>query len=95
MSTIDIRRSHTLALDEARKRAEELAKAMQTKFDLNWRWDGDRIVFDAPRGAAKGTKGSVHVGDSDVRVEIDLPFLLRMLKATVESKVQEKLGQLL
>ena len=95
MSTIDIRRSHTLSRDEARKRAEDLARTMETKFDLNWRWDGDRIVFDAPRGAAKGTKGSVQVGDSDVRVEIDLPFLLRMLKATVESKVQEKLGQLL
>jgi hypothetical protein len=35
------------------------------------------------------------VGDTDVRVEIDLPFLLRMLKTTVESKVQEKLNQLL
>jgi putative polyhydroxyalkanoate system protein len=95
MSTIDIRRSHTLSRDEARKRAEDLARTMETKFDLIWRWDGDRIVFDAPRGAAKGTKGSVHVGDADVRVEIDLPFLLRMLKTTVESKVQEKLGQLL
>ncbi len=95
MSTIDISRNHTLSRDEARKRAEDLAKSMQTKFDLSWRWDGDRIVFEAPRGAAKGTKGSVDVGDTDVRVQIDLPFLLRMLKSTVESKVQEKLGQLL
>jgi putative polyhydroxyalkanoate system protein len=95
MSTIDISRSHTLSREEARKRAEDLAKSMQTRFDLNWSWDGDRIVFDAPRGAAKGTKGSVAVGDRDVRVQIDLPFLLRMLKSTVESKVQEKLGQLL
>ncbi len=95
MSTIDIRRSHTLSRDEARKRAEDLARTMEAKFDLIWHWEGDRIVFDAPRGAAKGTKGSVEVGDTDVRVEIDLPFLLRMLKTTVESKVQEKLGQLL
>jgi putative polyhydroxyalkanoate system protein len=95
MSTIDVRRSHALPRDEARKRAEELAKAMQAKFDLEWRWDGDRILFDAPRGAAKGTKGSVDVGEKDVRVQIDLPFLLRMIKGTVESKVNEKLNQLL
>jgi putative polyhydroxyalkanoate system protein len=68
---------------------------MQQRFDLEWKWDGDRIVFDAPRGAAKGTKGSVNVTDRDVHVQIDLPLLLRMLKGTVESKVNEKLDQLL
>jgi putative polyhydroxyalkanoate system protein len=68
---------------------------MQQRFDLDWRWEGDRILFDAPRGAAKGTKGSVEVGESDVRVQIDLPLLLRMMKGTVESKVNEKLSQLL
>jgi putative polyhydroxyalkanoate system protein len=95
MSTIDVRRNHTLPKEEARKRAEALAKAMQSRFDLDWRWEGDRIVFEAPRGAAKGTKGSVDVSDQEVRVQIDLPFLLRVMKGTVESKVQEKLGQVL
>jgi putative polyhydroxyalkanoate system protein len=95
MSTIDVRRSHTLSKEEAKKRAEELAKSMQSRFDLDWRWQGDHIVFEAPRGAAKGTKGSVEVTGSEVRVQIDLPLMLRMLKGTVESKVSEKLGQVL
>jgi putative polyhydroxyalkanoate system protein len=95
MATIDVRRSHALSKEEAKQRAEDLAKSMQQRFDLDWHWEGDRIVFDAPRGAAKGTKGAVDVGDTDVRVQIDLPFLLRMLKGTVESKVNEKLAQLL
>jgi hypothetical protein len=30
-----------------------------------------------------------------VRVQIDLPFLLRVLKGKVESKVNEKLAELL
>jgi putative polyhydroxyalkanoate system protein len=94
MATIDVRKSHTLPKDEAKKRAEDLARSMQQKFELDWRWEGDRIVFEASRGAAKGTKGTVEVSDNDVRVQIDLPFLLRMLKGTVESKVNEKLGQL-
>jgi putative polyhydroxyalkanoate system protein len=68
---------------------------MQQKFELNWHWDGDRIVFEAPRGAAKGTKGTVAVTAGDVRVQIDLPFMLRMLKGTVEGKVNDKLSQLL
>jgi putative polyhydroxyalkanoate system protein len=94
MATIDVRRSHSLPKEEAKKRAEDLAKSMQQKLDLDWRWDGDRIVFEAPRGAAKGTKGTVEVTASDVRVQIDLPFLMRVLKSTVEAKVNEKLAQL-
>jgi putative polyhydroxyalkanoate system protein len=95
MSTIDVRRKHALSKEEAKKRAEELASSMQQRFELDWRWDGDRIVFDAPRGAAKGTKGIVDVGDKEVRVQIDLPFMLRVLKGKVESKVNEKLSALL
>ncbi len=95
MSTIDVRRAHALPKEEAKKRAEDLANSMKAKFELEWSWQGDRISFDAPRGAAKGTKGSVEVGDKEVRVQIDLPFLLRMLKGTIESKVNDKLNQLL
>ncbi len=94
MATIDVRRNHALPKEEAKKRAEDLARSMQQKLDLEWRWEGDRIVFEAPRGAAKGTKGTVEVTTSDVRVQIDLPFLMRMLKGTVEAKVNEKLAQL-
>lgn len=95
MATIDIRRTHTLAKDEAKKRAEQLAQGMETKLDLQWRWEGDHIRFEAPRGPAKGTTGTVEVTDSTVRVQIDLPFMLRVLKGKVESKVNEKLDQLL
>ncbi|HVY47896.1 MAG TPA: polyhydroxyalkanoic acid system family protein [Minicystis sp.] len=95
MATIDIRRSHTLEKDEAKRRAEELAKSMQDKLGIRWHWEGDRIRFDAPSGAAKGTTGVVSVDPSAVRVEVDLPFLLRAVKGTVEGKINEKLDALI
>ena len=95
MATIDITRAHSLSKDEAKKRAEELAKGLEQKLDLKWRWEGDSIRFDAPSGVAKGTKGEVTVNEKNVRVTIDLPFLLKMMKGTVESKVNEKLNALL
>jgi putative polyhydroxyalkanoate system protein len=94
MATIDVRRAHSLSKDDAKKRAEELAKSMEEKFNLVWKWEGDKITFDAPKGAAKGTKGQVSVTDKEVRVEIDLPFLLRVMKGTIEDKVNEKLNTL-
>ncbi|HEX4445575.1 MAG TPA: polyhydroxyalkanoic acid system family protein [Polyangiaceae bacterium] len=95
MATIDIRRPHALPKEEAKKRAETLAAELQSKLDLQWRWEGDHIRFEATKGAAKGTTGTVEVTDSVVRVQVDLPFLLRVLKGKVESKVNEKLDNLL
>lgn len=95
MATIDIHRSHTLDKEEARRRSEGLARSMEEKLGIRWHWDGDRIRFDAPSGAAKGTTGAVHVDPSAVRVEVDLPFLLRPLKGTVESKISQKLDELI
>ena len=94
MATIDIRRAHSLPLDDAKKKAEELAKGMESKFGIVWKWEGNTIRFDAPSGAAKGTKGEVAVTDKTVRVAIDLPFMLKMLKGTIEGKVKEKLDAL-
>jgi putative polyhydroxyalkanoate system protein len=95
MATIDIKRAHTLPLDDAKAKAEELAKSMESKFGIVWKWDGNTIRFDAPSGAAKGTKGEVAVTEKDVRVAIDLPFMLRVMKGTIEGKVNEKLNGLL
>lgn len=94
MASIDITRNHTLSLDDAKKKAEELAKGMADRFSIQWKWDGDAIKFDAPSGAAKGTKGEVSVTDKVVRVVIDLPFMLRVMKGTIEDKVKEKLDAL-
>ncbi|MGA2450390.1 MAG: polyhydroxyalkanoic acid system family protein [Polyangiaceae bacterium] len=95
MATIDIRKTHTLTIDDAKKRAEQIATSMDQKLDLEWHWEQDRIVFAATRGMARGTRGSVDVSASDVRVQIDLPLLLRMMKGTVEAKVTEQLTQIL
>jgi putative polyhydroxyalkanoate system protein len=95
MATIDIRRSHTLGKDVAKQKAETLAKGMETKMGIRWHWEGDKIKFDAPSGAAKGATGVVGVTDTEVRVEIDLPFLLKAIKGTIEGRVNDELNKLM
>lgn len=93
MATIDISRNHNLGTETAKERAASLADSMKEKLGIAWRWDGDRIKFDAPSGMAKGTTGTISVGATSVRVEIDLPFLLRAMKGSIEQKVNEKLDK--
>jgi len=95
MATIDVNRQHTLDKEDAKRRAEELVRGMETKLGIRWRWDGDRIRFDAPSGAAKGATGTVSVDPSRIHVEVDLPFLLRAIKGTIEAKINQKLDQLI
>ncbi|MFO0552916.1 MAG: polyhydroxyalkanoic acid system family protein [Polyangiaceae bacterium] len=95
MATIDIKRNHTLGVEVAKQKAAELADGMKDKLGIVWKWDGNNIKFDAPSGMAKGSTGKVSVSASEIRVEIDLPFLLRPMKGAVESKVNEKLDRAL
>lgn len=95
MATIDISRNHTLPIADAKKKAEELAAGMATKLGIVWSWENDSIVFHAPTGVAKGAKGTVNVTPSTVRVQVDLPFMLKMMKGTIEEKINEKLKTLL
>jgi putative polyhydroxyalkanoate system protein len=95
MATIEIERNHALGKDVAKQKAEQLAKGMESKLGIQWKWDGDKIKFDAPSGAAKGAKGTVSVSDANVRVEIDLPFLLKAIKGTIEGRVNDELNKLM
>ena len=95
MAAIDISRNHNLALPTAKERAEQLAKDLEEKMSIKWRWDGDNIRFNADSGMAKGVSGLVTVSTSKVRVEIDLPFLLRAMKGTISGKVESKLDKLI
>ena len=95
MATIDMRRKHALSQEQTRGKAEDLAKSMQEKLGIRWHWEGDSIRFDTPAGVAKGTTGQVSVNANEVRVQIDLPWLLRALKGMVEGKVKERLDALI
>lgn len=95
MATIDIAREHALPLDQAKAKAEAFAKSMEEKLGLRWSWAGDSIKFDAPSGVAKGAKGEVAVTGTSVRVLVDLPLMLRVMKGTIEDKIQQKLRELL
>ena len=95
MATIDIRRTHTLGLEAAKQKAEGLADGMKEKLGITWAWSGNDIKFDASSGMAKGVTGKVTVAAESIRIEIDLPFLLRAMKGTIESRVNSSLDRAL
>jgi putative polyhydroxyalkanoate system protein len=90
MATIDVRRTHNLGLDGARKAAEQLAEKLKEKLEIRYRWEGNDLRFERT-----GANGRIQVGATEVRVEIDLAFLLKPMKGKVESKVHQYLDEAL
>lgn len=73
MASIDIRRPITVDKHEAKRKTESFARKLQASLELDWEWQGDMLLFESPRGAARGTCGAVSVGDCGVVVKVDLP----------------------
>ena len=85
MATIDINRSHALGTEEAKKRANQVLERLKSSAGVKGEWKGDVFEIQAP------AKGTFTVGASNVRIEIDLPFVMRPLKGKIESKINDEL----
>jgi putative polyhydroxyalkanoate system protein len=90
MAKIEVSRAHTKGKEAARTAAEHVANRLKDKLEATWRWAGDDIVFERT-----GAKGRIAVGDTVVRVEIELAFILRPLQGKVEQKAKQYLDEYL
>jgi putative polyhydroxyalkanoate system protein len=89
MPTISIKRRHKLEHKKARVAAEEIARDLNRRFELAYAWEGNRIDFERP-----GLSGTLHVGKADVRLDVELSFLLLALKGPIEREIQKELDAL-
>jgi putative polyhydroxyalkanoate system protein len=89
MPAISIKRRHKLDHKKAKAAAEKIARDLKKRFDLAYEWDGDHIEFERP-----GLSGSLRVGKTDVRLDVELSFLLFALKGPIEQAINKELDAL-
>ncbi len=89
MPAISIKRRHKLNHKKAKAAAEKIARDLNKRFDLAYEWEGDHIAFERP-----GLSGSLHVGKTDVRLDVELSFLLFALKGPIEQQINKELDAL-
>lgn len=90
MSSIDVRRSHTLDQSHAREAAEELARDLSQKFDVNYEWDGELMRFHR-----SGVKGQLDISPSDIHVHLELGMMLRPFKGRIEEEIHNQLDKII
>ncbi len=87
MPKISVSRSHTLDMEEAKRRIEKIGNDLEQKHGLkgNWR-SADTYEFKRT-----GVSGKVRLSDGRVDVDVDLSMLLSPLKDKIRQKLEEGL----
>lgn len=89
---------HQLGREAARQRLQAGVETLKQKFgdkvaSIDGTWAGDHLNF-AIAAMGQGVSGGLDVGDTEVRVEVQLPWLLAMIAEKAKGLI-EKEGQLL
>ena len=90
MADIVLNRTHHLGLKDARAAADKMAEKLGEKFDLSGAWEGDTLHFHRP-----GVNGRLAVTDHDMKLDVTLGFMLKMMKGPIERAVHEQLDKVL
>jgi putative polyhydroxyalkanoate system protein len=83
---------HRLGRQEARRRLDSGISRLRPELAglvsaLDYSWQGDRLNFRAS-AMWQTITGAIEVLDETVRIEIDLPWLMRLLGDTVTKQVR-------
>jgi len=87
MPKLNIEQTHSLPLDEVKRRLQTLADRLSAKYGIDAAWTS------ATEASVKrtGVAGKITCSDSKVTVFLDLSFVLAPLKEKVENRVRREL----
>ena len=86
MANIELCQSHALGKQLARQCAERIAGKLKNELNARYEWQGDDLIFNCA-----GAKGAIRVSEQDVRVEVELAFLLRPMRAHIEKEIRQQM----
>jgi putative polyhydroxyalkanoate system protein len=88
MASIDIKRSHSKPLKEAKKSVERVAKHIADKFDVEYEWEDNTLNF-----SRSGVDGHIAVTAKEIHVSVNLSFMLMMIKSSVDKEIHRYLDE--
>lgn len=88
MAGFQIRKAHSMAKEDLRAAADDLARELEAAHGVRARWEGDCVRI---RGS--GVDGKLTLGDEDVLVSVELGLLASPFKGALRSEVQRFLDE--
>lgn len=88
MPTIRAVRQHNLGLEAARAAVEGVAMQLQKDLSASHSWLGDSLNFECP-----GAEGCIEVTGSEVRVTVEIGWLLGPMRGRIEHSINQYLDE--
>jgi len=89
MPDINLVRSHSVSIQEARARVQKAADELAVEHNLRSEWQGDTLRF-----YRSGLEGEIKVTASEIRLEATLSFLLKPLQAALVDRIERMFEKL-
>ncbi|RON10780.1 polyhydroxyalkanoic acid system protein [Pseudomonas brassicacearum] len=90
MAHISVERTHGLGKEAAREKADKLAEKLAVQYGLEPQWSGDTLNLKR-----SGVKGAVYVGDTSIRIDVELGLLMSAMSGTIKSEIERALDKAL
>lgn len=81
-----ISRRHTLGIDEAKARLEDLVEELGRELSLTYLWRNDNLVF---RGS--GVDGTIGITHSRINIAVQLGFALMFVESKIRNAIESAL----
>lgn len=81
-----IRRQHTLGVEEAKRRVDQVADELGGKLNLTSRWEGDHLLVNG-----RGVSGRIVVEAESVEVNVKLGLAMMMLREPIRASIEESI----
>ncbi|MBU2677238.1 MAG: polyhydroxyalkanoic acid system family protein [Gammaproteobacteria bacterium] len=83
-----IQRRHSLGLEEARRRADEIAEHLGRQFTLTSHWQGDQLLV-----SGNGVNGYLEVTGDSVELEVRLGLALKLMERPIRSAIENTIDE--
>lgn len=88
MSQISITRRHDKSIKDAKTAVNKVARAIARKFSVEHRWEEHTLHF-----TRSGVDGHIALSKGQVRVHVQLGFLLALLKQPIADEIARVLDE--
>ena len=87
-TTLKIKREHSLGVEEARRRVDQVADELGGKLGLTSQWEGDHL-----RVRGKGVSGKILVSEDSVEVHVHVGLAMMMLREPIRSAIESSIDE--
>ena len=88
MPSIEIKRTHSRPLPQAKQSVQRVADHIAEKFDVACAWEGNTLHFQRV-----GVDGHIKVTPRQIHVTANLGFLLMAIRGSVEREIHRYLDE--